>query len=245
MDLILVDWTRMGRQYCLAGAVLDAKPVRVVRPLLVKHREAPVRNVGWSPYLLDGHTRWEIFELIGPVSADPEPPHLEDVWVRSLRPRRRAATPEQRRDVLKATSVPPSEPVFGASLIFAASTAHLPGGNGARSLATIVIPSAGVRFSASMREGAPEPDVRASLGIPPLGARLLPVKDHHLLLRAERTASNLTALARNLEKLVRGMGDTLAVRLGLSRPFRNESEHGPEACWLMIDGFFSLADPQP
>src|SRR5262249_20124440 len=125
MDLILVDWTRMGRLYCLAGAVLDAKPVRIVRPLQVKHREAPVRNVGWSPYLLDGHARWDIFELIGPVSADPEPPHLEDVWVRALRPRRRSATPEQRRDVLKATSVPPSEPVFGASLIFAASTAHL------------------------------------------------------------------------------------------------------------------------
>jgi hypothetical protein len=245
MDLILVDWTRMGRHYCLAGAMLDAEPVRIVRPLLSKHREGPTRNVGWSPYLLDGHDRWEIFELIGPVSADPEPPHLEDVWVRSLRPRRRSATPEQRRAILKATAMPPGEPVFGASLLFAASTAHLPAGKGTRSLATIVVPSSSVHFSASLREGAPEPDVRASLGVPPLGARLLPVKDHHLLMRAKRSATNLTALARNLEKLVRGMGDTLAIRLGLSRPFRNEPGHGTEACWLMIDGFFSVADPQP
>jgi hypothetical protein len=194
---------------------------------------------------LDGHTRWEIFEVIGPVPADPEPPHVEDLWVRSLRPRRRSAAPEQRRAILKATAAPPGESVFGAPLTLAGSTAHLPLGKGARSLATIVVPSAGVRFSASMREGAAEPDVRASLGVPPFGTRLLPVKDHHLLLRAERTATNLTALARNLEALVRGINETLAVRLGLSRPFRYEPGHGPEACWLMIDGFFSMVDPEP
>jgi hypothetical protein len=245
MDLILLDWTRMGRQYCLAGAVLDAHPVKIVRPLHVKQHDAPVRNLGWSPYLLDGHSRWEIFELVGPTPANPEPPHLEDLWVRSLRPRRRSATPEQRRAILRATAAPLGEPVFGASLLLTTSTAHLPVGEGGRSLATILIPSGGVRLSASLREGAPVADVRASLGVPPLGARLLPVKDHHLLLRAERTATNLTALAREIERIVRGMGETLAVRLGLSRPFQHEPTHGPEACWLMIDGFFSLSDPQP
>jgi hypothetical protein len=243
MDLVLLDWTRMGRQYCLAGAVLDSHPMKIVRPLLAKHRDAPVRNTGWSPYLLDGHSRWDIFGLIGPIPAGPEPPHLEDLWVRSLQPRGRSATNDQRRAILKATATPPGEPVFGASLILTSSTAQLPLGKGERSLATIVIPSAGVRFSASLREGAPEPDVRASLSVPPLGPRLLPVKDHHLLLRAERTATNLTALTRNLEDLVRSMGETLAIRLGLSRPFHNEPGH--DACWLMIDGFFSLSDPQP
>jgi hypothetical protein len=65
-----------------------------------------------------------------------------------------------------------------------------------------------------------------------------------LLLRAERTATNLTALTRNLDEIVRGMGDPVAVRLGLSRPFQSEPDRGNERCWLMIDGIFSAADPQ-
>ena len=65
MDMILLDWTRMGRSYCLAGAVLEKGDWRIVRPLPMKHRAAPVRNIGWSPFLFDGHARWEIFELIG------------------------------------------------------------------------------------------------------------------------------------------------------------------------------------
>ena len=91
MDMILLDWTRMGRTYCLAGAVFQDKQWRVVRPLLTKLREAPVRNVGWSAYLLDGHARWEIMELIGPQLTAPEPPHVEDLWVRALRSRRSSA----------------------------------------------------------------------------------------------------------------------------------------------------------
>src|SRR5262245_57022886 len=66
MEMILLDWTRMGKWYCLAGVVEQGGTFRVVRPLLAKFRAAPVRNVGWSAYLLDGHARWEIFELIAP-----------------------------------------------------------------------------------------------------------------------------------------------------------------------------------
>jgi hypothetical protein len=31
----------------------------------------------------------------------------------------------------------------------------------------------------------------------------------------------------------------------LSRPFAPRPDCGPGYCWLMADGFFSLADPQP
>src|SRR5689334_21639566 len=88
MAMILLDWTRMGKAYCLAGVVVEGQFVRTVRPLLTKYRDAPVRNVGWSPFLIDGHQRWEVFELVGPEPAEPQPPHVEDVWVRTLRPRR-------------------------------------------------------------------------------------------------------------------------------------------------------------
>jgi hypothetical protein len=244
MDMVLLDWTRMGKHYCLAGAVLGSEPVRIVRPLLVKHRDTPVRNVGWSAFLLDGHTRWEIFELIGAEEAPPEPPHLEDLWVRAMRPRRRSATLAERRAILQATTVPTGQPLFGESLTLAKASAHLAPGIGARSLATLQVPAAGVRFSASWREGAPEPDVRAALGISPLGTRLLPLKDHHLRLRAEQSAANLTALVRALDAAVHEMGERLAVRLGLSRPFQNDPSRGMEACWLMIDGLFSWGEPQ-
>src|SRR4051812_1127485 len=88
VDVVLLDWTRMGANYCLAGAIWQGEQWRIVRPLLARHREAPVRNVGWSAYLMDTHCRWEIFELVGPAPAAPEPPHLEDVWVTGLQSRR-------------------------------------------------------------------------------------------------------------------------------------------------------------
>jgi hypothetical protein len=69
MEMILLDWTRMGRTYCLVGVVAEAGKYRVVRPLPSRQRNSPQRNVGWSPFLLEGHRRWEIFELI-----KPEPP---------------------------------------------------------------------------------------------------------------------------------------------------------------------------
>src|SRR5437016_1106340 len=114
--MVLLDWTRMGRTYCLAGAIMQDEQWRIVRPLLSSFRNAPVRNVGWSPYLMDGHARWEIMELIAPHRACPEPPHLEDVWVRALKPRGSSASLEQRRAILEATTALPSEPIFGASL---------------------------------------------------------------------------------------------------------------------------------
>jgi hypothetical protein len=244
MDMVLLDWTRMGKVYCLAGAVVGSNPVRIVRPLHVNHRAALMRNVGWSAFLINGHARWEIFELIGAEEAPPEPPHLEDVWVRAMRPRRQSATLAERRAILEATTVPIGQPLFGESLTLSKSSAHLTPGTGTRSLATLQVPAEGIRFSASWREGAPEPDVRVALGISPLGTRLLPLKDHHLRLRAEKSSANLTALVRALDAAVDEMGDQVAVRLGLSRPFQNDTGRDLRACWLMTNGIFSWADPQ-
>jgi hypothetical protein len=46
MEMILLDWTRMGKSFCLAGVVAEGRELRVVRPLLKCGWEAPVRNVG-------------------------------------------------------------------------------------------------------------------------------------------------------------------------------------------------------
>jgi hypothetical protein len=245
MELILLDWTRMGSLYCLAGVVVEGNFVRTVRPLLRKFRDAPVRNVGWSPYLLDGHERWEVFELVGPELAGPQPPHLEDVWVRALRPRRCSAPPALRRAILEGLAAKPGEVLFGAPLETTRASAFLRPGSGQRSLATLVVPSVQVAFSATQRDGAPEADVRASIGVLPLANRPLPLKDHHLLRRAEQSASDLKGLAAALGRAVRAMGERVAVRLGLSRPFPPAPRSGPGLCWLMVDGFFSLSDPQP
>lgn len=242
--MILLDWTRMGRSYCLAGAVAEHGHYRVVRPLLVKHRDAPVRNVGWSAYQVDGHARWEIFELIGLQPAAPEPPHLEDLWVRTLRSRGALAPIAQRREVLAATTARLDEALFGVPLCSTRSAAYLLPGTGQRSLATVVVPSASVSFSVSWREGTEQPDVRVLLPLPGLSTRPLPVKDHHLLLQAERVSTEPEGMSQHLNRVVRQMGPHLAVRLGLSRRFQARSDHAGE-CWLMVDGFFSLSDPQP
>src|SRR5579884_1114913 len=134
--MILLDWTRMGRVYCLAGVIVQDERFRVVRPLQAREKEAVVRNVGWSPFLMDGHSRWEVFELIRPVPADPQPPHLEDVWVQSLRPRRCSAPPAQRRAVLEATLTPTGRPFFGSEMNTTRSAAYLTPGSGDRSLAS-------------------------------------------------------------------------------------------------------------
>src|SRR5436190_898292 len=78
MEMILLDWTRMGRTYCVAGACNVNGQIRIVRPLPRSQRDAPVRNTGWSPFQMDGHSRWEVFELISPEVAPPQPPHRED-----------------------------------------------------------------------------------------------------------------------------------------------------------------------
>src|SRR5262245_9699737 len=147
MDMILLDWTRMGRTCCLAGAVFDHGQLRIVRPLLVKHREAAVRNVGWSPFLLDGHQRGGVFDLIGLEPADAEPPHVEDLWVRALQPLGYSAPVEQRRAILEATQAFPGQPVFGVPVQFTRASAYLPPNTGQRSLATHRVLAERVRFT--------------------------------------------------------------------------------------------------
>lgn len=245
MDMILLDWTRMGKWYCLAGAVDEGGAYRTVRPLQAHFRDAPVRNVGWSAFLLDGHKRWEVFELIDPKPAAAQPPHLEDVWVRSLRSRRRLAAPEQRRAILEGTRNRTTDPTFGAPLTLTGAAAFLTPGTGRRSLATVVTSPDRVRFGGLWREGADAPDHRVCLDVPGLEGRSLPLKDHFLLGRAERAAADLDGRLRELERAVALMGDRVAVRLGLSRAFQGDPGRAPAACWLMADGFFSLDDPQP
>jgi hypothetical protein len=243
--MILLDWTRMGRSYCLAGAVAEGNSYRIVRPLPIRYRPSPIRNVGWSPFLLEGHTRWEIFELVGLQKADSERPHVEDCWVGGLRSRRRLATAEQRRAVLVATAVLGDRSVFGVPLQATRSAAYVEPGTGERSLATLLVPAADVAFAGSSRWGHFEPDIRVRLPVPERGELWLPVKDHHLLLRTAGAENSLQKQVAALESTVRAMGERIAVRLGLSRGFDAKDDRGTGRCWLMADGFFSLADPQP
>jgi hypothetical protein len=235
----------MGKTHCLAGVVLDDLDVRVVRPLPARFRTSPIRNVGWSPFLYDGHLRWEMFELVDPQPADPEPPHLEDVWVRDLRPLRQMAPPELRRRILAATAAFPRVPLFGAALTSTRTGAYLTPGTGERSLVTVRVSSSRIDFAASWREREAEPDVRVKLPLADLGERILAVKDHHLLSKAEEAGDDLDRRVERLRQIVRGMGEQVAVRLGLSRSFGDEQGVTPAGCWLMADGFFSLSDPQP
>ena len=235
----------MGKLYCLAGALFREGRWHIAWPLPAKSRDGPVRNVGWSPWLLDGHSRWEIFELLGPQPAAPEPPHLEDLWVRALKPLGRLAPVEQRRQILAATLAGSGEPLFGVNLSPSRLAAYLRPGTGLRSLATVVATSEQIVFQVSQRDGVAEPDVRITLRVPGLDGRLLPVKDHHLLSRAEQAAPDLAGQVQVLNRTVRQMGPQVAVRLGLSRPFQLRPDCQAGFCWLMADGFFSLADPQP
>ncbi len=245
MEMVLLDWTRMGKAFCLAGAMLQDEAYRIVRPLLTKNRHAPVRNVGWPAYLFEGRVRWEIFGLIGPEPADPQSPHSEDIWVQALRPRNQFASAEHRRAILQATAPKAEESLFGAPLLTTRFAAYLPPGTGRRSLATLMVPGDEISFSFSRREGAPEPDIRVMLPVPPMGERLLIVKDHHLLLRSEQIAGGDPARQiAALNTAVMQMGERVAVRLGLSRAFQGDPQRAA-MCWLMADGFFSLNDPQP
>jgi len=245
MEMVLFDWTRMGKAFCVAGAMLEGGTYRMIRPLLAKNRNAPVRNIGWPAYLLEGRCRWDIFDLVGVEEAEPQPPHREDVWVQAIRPRNRLALPEQRRAILENTAIKPDESLFGAPLLTTRFAAYLPPGTGQRSLATIIIPADELSFSFSCREGATEPDIRVLLPVAPLGERLLIVKDHHLLLKAEWAASDPTRQITVLNQTIQQMGSQVAVRLGLSRAFQADAGRGSPMCWLMADGFFSLHDPQP
>lgn len=248
MEMILLDWTRMGTSYCLAGAVADGGRWRMVRPLNARFRGGPVRNVGWSPYLMDGHRRWEIFHLAGVREAEAEPPHLEDVWVAGLRSLPRLAPPPQRRALLEAGLCPAGTPLFGVRLSPTRTAAYLAPGTGERSLATVLVRRCDISFTAAVREGAGgEADFRVRLNLPGLQQRTLPVKDHFLLSWAEAAGHDLDQRVRALTLAVSQMGETVAVRLGLSRPFSAvEGMPTPQgSCWLMADGFFSYDDPQP
>jgi hypothetical protein len=245
VEMILLDWTRMGRSYCLAGVTAAADGYRVVRPLPVKYYGAPVANVGWSPFLFDGHARFEVFELVNPQPARHPAPHLEDIWVGGLRPCRRVADARQRQAVLAATKPPPQEPLFGAPLQLTAGAAQLRPGVGARSLATLWVPAGEIVFHGSHRLGSETSDFRVRLGVAGLGERLIPVKDHPLLLRAEQAGAGLDHQVRALRQIIGRMGDPVVVRLGLSRPYQSGVHNQTGPCWLMADGFFSLSDPQP
>lgn len=244
MDMVLLDWTRMGKTYCLAGVVRHNGQLRVVRPLPITGRTAPVRNIGWSPFLMDGHSRWEIFELIHPESADPCPPHLEDLWVRGMRSRRIFADSALRRAILQATLAQPGEPWFGAALTTTRASAYLMPRTGLRSLISLVVPAHAIQFTVSWREGAPEADYRVSLAVPELQGRSLPVKDHFLLRRAELASDAAEGRIQALSFAVAQMGEQVVVRLGLSRSFQSTAGRAESVCWLMADGFFSFNDPQ-
>jgi hypothetical protein len=245
VDLVLLDWTRMGKSYCLAGAVAREDRYWVVRPLPAWHRTAPVRNVGWGPEAVDGHSRWEVFELLEGRPAPPQPPHLEDAWVSRLKPSGRLATPAQRRAVLQATLTAPGQDLFGSPLVTTRSTAYLAPGTGCRSLTSVLVPAGGVTFSASWREGVPEPDYRVKLAVPGLEGRALAVKDHFLLRRAEMASTDLERRVQEMTLAVGQMGDPVLVRLGLSRAFQPTAGRTQGVCYLMADGFFSFTDPQP
>lgn len=244
MEMVLLDWTRMGKSYCLAGVVADGTGYRIVRPLPGRHRNSPIRNVGWSPFLMEGHSRWEVFELIAPEPARSEPPHTEDHWVRSLRPRRCLANLPMRRAILEATMIKPGETLFGAPMTATRAAAVLAAGAGARSLITVIVPSNQLDFAGCVRTGALEPDWRVSLPVPEMGVRQLAVKDHFLLQQASRAGNNLDQQMQALNALVRSMGERIAVRLGLSRAFP-AYDSAAASCWLMADGFFSLSEPMP
>jgi hypothetical protein len=244
MDMVLLDWTRMGKTYCLAGVVQHNGQLRVVRPLPSTRRAAAIRNIGWSPFLMDGHSRWEIFELIHPEPADPSPPHLEDLWVRGMHSRRSFADGALRRAILQATLVQPGEPWFGAALTTTRSCAYVMPRTGQRSLVSLIVPARAIQFTVSWREGAAEPDCRACLAVPELQGRSLPVKDHFLLRRAELASDATEGRIQALMLAIAQMGEQVAVRLGLSRSFQATPGRAESVCWLMADGFFSFSDPQ-
>jgi hypothetical protein len=234
----------MGKNYCLAGVVQQNGELRVVRPLPIAHQTAAVRNVGWSPFLADGHSRWEVFELIDPKPAEPSPPQLEDVWVRGMKSRNHFAEPSLRRAILKATQAQSGEPWFGTELTTTRTAAYVAPRTGQRSLVSLAVPARAIRFTISWREGTPEPDCRVSLATPQLQGRSLPVKDHFLLRRAELASSAVEGRIQALTLALAQMGADVVVRLGLSRGFQATPSRTESACWLMADGFFSFNDPQ-
>lgn len=245
MDLILLDWTRMGRTYCVTGAVRVHGQLRIMRPLPRALRDAPVRNTGWSPFQLDGHSRWEVFEVIAPEPAPPLAPHLEDAWVVGLRSRRGLAAPGQRRAVLEATLVPEGQPLFGAALRRDKHKAYLLPNEGARSLTSVAVRQQQLELFVERSAYRPEAAYRVRLHLPELEGLVIPFKDHFLLGRAEQASPTDTGRLQALKLALAQMGERVIVRLGVSRPYAFTGSSSLPVCWLMADGFFSSNDPQP
>jgi hypothetical protein len=243
--MVLLDWTRMGKAYCLAGVILKDDTYYVVRPLPGWRQDAPVPNVGWVPEDVNGYSRWQLFELVGGRPADSVPPHLEDTWVSALRPLGRVASPAERRGILQATLRRSGESFFGAPLVMTKATAYLPPGTGRRSLTSILVPANGITFAACWREGTPLPDYRVALHGAGIHFRNLAVKDHFFLERAESASKNLDERVREMSRAVHEMGNEVVVRLGLARAFQATPARQQCPCYVMADGFFSFTDPQP
>jgi hypothetical protein len=242
--MVLLDWTRMGHSYCLAGAIHQGGEWRIVRPLMNRHRDGPARNMGWSPYLMDGHQRWEVFELVSPHPAPPEAPHLEDVWVHSLRSRQRLAEREIRRAILQATCPPPEQPLFGALLQPRWTGGYLPAGTGCRSLVCTLVRADQITFRL-VRKGDDRVSYRVHLETAELEKFMIPVTDHSLLSRAEQAYPGVEERLAWMAQTVAGLGERVAIRLGVSRPYAGDPARDEPVCWLMADGFFSPTDPQP
>jgi hypothetical protein len=243
--MILLDWTRLGLNFCLAGAVADKSGWRIVRPMQARSRAERIRKFGWPAHALRGHGRWEIFQLVEVEPAEPEPPHLEDLWVRGLRATGRSASTDQRRAILQATLLKDGEPLFGVPLTATRAAGFLPSGTGTRSLVTVIVAASRLQFAGSWRQEI-HADLRVQVPVPELGTPWLPVKDFALLERTKPADyRDLDGHVAALSVAVRAMGERVALRLGLSRPFEAGDAKGPPVCWLMADGFFSLTDPQP
>src|SRR5262249_20752177 len=191
-----------------------------------------------------GRRRWARLKLLHSEAASPHPPPAEDTWVRPLRPRRRLASADVRRRILQATARPPDLALFGVPWQLTRASAYLLPATGERSLATVIVAAQGIRFSGWNRDGQGETDIRVRLPLPGFAEQRLPVKDHHLLLRVEKSAGDLASRLRALDAAIQEMGDQVAVRLGLSRPFAAKADGSDAFCWVMADGFFSLRDPQ-
>src|SRR4029077_5725109 len=88
MEMILLDWTRMGKTFCVAGLVADGSRWRTVRPIPnefhTANKPGAARNIGWFPSQLGRLPRWDVVNLIGTQSAQAEPPHTEDIWVTEM-----------------------------------------------------------------------------------------------------------------------------------------------------------------
>jgi hypothetical protein len=264
MEMILLDWTRMGKAYCVAGLVPDGSGWRSVRPMPARPYGEKVaardgenittsfvqppsstvleplpRNVGWFANQLQNLQRWDWVQLLGPQPAEIERPHTEDILVRALRPIGRTVPTEQRAEILQGTVVQGYKPHFGVPLLHTRTSAYLKPGVGERSLVTVTAPAYELFFEASKREGAGDLDVRVRFKVPGVGVKELPVKDHFLLAEAEQGSGvEPVSLARNLRQAVTKLGNTIAVRLGLSRGYGTGG--GERRCWLMADGFFPV-----